>query len=82
MLELWVHDLESLEAINQDEGTREVLLRMANLARGGRLDTFIDVVDADAELDPVTKDWVLELAQDESFLFAVEDYLSRCQRFH
>ena len=82
MLELWLQDLESLEAINQDEETREVLLRMAGLARGGRLDTFIDVVGADADLDPVTKDWVLELAQDESFLFAVEDYLSRCRHYH
>ena len=82
MLELWVHDLESLEAINQDEETREVLLRMAGLARGGRLESFIDVVDADVELDPVTKEWVLELAHDEAFLFAVEDYLGRCRHFH
>ena len=80
MRELWLQDLESLEAINQDEETREVLLRMAGLARGGRLDTFIDVVGADADLDPVTKDWVLELANDESFLFAIEDYIFRCRQ--
>ena len=82
MLQLWFQDLESLEAINQDHETREVILRMASLARGGRLGSFIDVVDADAELDEHTKSWVLELARDETFLFAVEDYLARCKIFH
>ena len=82
MLELWQQDLESLEAINQDDDTRELILRMAALARGGRLDTFIDVVDSDKELDQLTKSWVLELAENEAFLLAVEDYLARCRRFH
>ena len=82
MLQLWLQDLESLEAINQDREARDVILRMANLARGGRLGSFIDVVDGDAHLDEHTKSWVLELARDQSFLFAVEDYLARCRHFH
>ena len=82
MRDLWQHDLESLEAINQDDDTRELILRMAALARGGRLDTFIDVVDSDTELDQLTKSWVLELADNEPFLLAAEDYLSRCRQLH
>jgi hypothetical protein len=82
MVNAWLQDLESLEAINQDQEARDVILRMATLARGGRLGTFIDVVDADAQLDDHTKSWVLELARDQSFLFAVEDYLARCRQFH
>lgn len=82
MLGLWLQDIESLEAINQDEPIRELVLRMAGLARGGRLDGFIDALDADRDLDQGTKDTVLELARDETFLFAVEDYVETCQRFH
>jgi hypothetical protein len=59
MLVPWVRDLESLEAINQDEDIRDLVLRMANLARGGHLGDFIAVVDSDEELDQDTKDTVL-----------------------
>ena len=82
MLLPWVRDLESLEAINQDEGIRDLVLRMANLARGGHLGDFIAVVDSDEELDQDTKDTVLELARDETFLLAAEDYLRICRRYH
>ena len=82
MLLPWVRDLESLEAINQDEDTRDLVLRMANLARWGRLGDFIAVVDSDEELDQETKDTVLELARDETFLLAAEDYLRICRHYH
>jgi hypothetical protein len=82
MLVPWVRDLESLEAINQDEDIRDLVLRMANLARGGHLGDFIAVVDSDEELDQDTKDTVLELARDETFLLAAEDYLRICRRYH
>jgi hypothetical protein len=78
----WVQDLESLEAINQDEDIRQLVLRMANLARGGHLGDFIAVVDSDGDLDDETKETVLELARNEAFLLAAEDYLRTCQRFH
>jgi hypothetical protein len=74
MLDPRPRDLEALEALNQDEMTRQVVLRMAGLARGGRLPSFIAAVDCDPELDEVTKQEVRELA-DESFLLAAEDYL-------
>ena len=82
MLLPWVRDLESLEAINQDDDIRQLVLRMAGLARRGHLGDFIAVVDSDEELDQETKDTVLELAHDEAFLFAAEDYLSRCRTYH
>jgi hypothetical protein len=82
MLLPWARDLESLEAINQDEDIRQLVLRMANLARRGRIGDFIEVVDSDEELDRETKDTVLELARDETFLLAAEDYLRTCRTYH
>jgi hypothetical protein len=78
----WTRDLESLEAINQDDDIRQLVLRMANLARRGHLGDFITVVDLDEELDRETKDTVLELARDETFLLAAEDYLRSCRTYH
>ena len=72
----------SLEVIRQDDTTREVILRMAGLARGGRLDTSVAVVGVDPELDEHTRSFALELASDEGFLFAVEDYVARCHTLH
>jgi len=68
-----VQDIESLEAINQDELVRQFVLRMAGLARGGKPPGFVAAVGADAELDAETKTTVLELARDETFLLACED---------
>ena len=82
MLLPWARDLESLEAINQDDDIRQLVLRMANLAHRGSLGDFIAVVDSDEELDQETKDTVLELARDQTFLLAAEDYLRTCRTFH
>jgi hypothetical protein len=82
MAPLWIQDLESLEAINQDESVRQIVLRMAGLARGGRLGGFVVAVREDDELDTETKQTVLELARDESFLLAAEEYLRSCRRYH
>jgi hypothetical protein len=78
----WLQDIESLEAISQDASIRQIVLRMAGLARGGRLGGFIAAVDSDAELDQETKQSVLELAGDESFLLACEDYFHATRYFH
>jgi hypothetical protein len=82
MLAPWVQDLESLEAINQDAAVRDLILRMAGLARGGRLESFRAVVVSDEELDAETKSTVLELARDETFLLAAEDYLRATRSLH
>jgi hypothetical protein len=82
MLEPFGRDLEALEAINQDAAVRQIILRMAGLARGGRLGGFIAAVDSDADLDDETKQTVLELARDETFLLAAEDYLRATRHYH
>jgi hypothetical protein len=82
MLLPWARDLESLEGINQDDDIRQLVLRMAKLARRGHLGDFIDVLDSDEDLDQQTKDTVLELARDETFLLAAEDYLRTCRTLH
>jgi hypothetical protein len=82
MLGLWFQDIESLEAISQNDDARKIFLRMAAMSQTGRLPNFLDEVAHDQELDDTTKDHLTELAQDESFLLAVEEYLRRTQRVH
>lgn len=77
----WAQDIESLEAWNKDELVRRLVLRMAGLARGGRLPSFLAAVCEDAELDAATKAAVLELARDETFLLAREDSV-RATAYH
>ncbi len=79
---LWLQDLESLEAISQDDDARRIFLRMAALSHAGSLPSFIAEVAHDRELDATTKGHLTELAQDERFLLAVEEYLRRTQRIH
>jgi hypothetical protein len=78
----WLQDLESLEAISQDGDARRIFLRMAAMSHAGRLPNFIAEVEHDKELDDTTKCHLTELAQDEPFLLAVEEYLRRTQRVH
>ena len=77
----WVQDIEPLEAVNQDELVRHVVLRTDGLARS-RLPGFVPTVGADAELDAETKATVLELARDEPFLLACEDYMRATAYYH
>lgn len=79
---LWLRELESLEAISQDGATRRIFLRLAALTRERRLDPFLDELAADVELDASTKGTLSELARDESFLLAVEEYLRRTTVLH
>ena len=79
---LWLDDLEALEAISQDDDTRRLFLRMAQLCQHGRLTPFLRELAADAELDQATKSKLSELAQDSTFLLAVEDYLLRTREQH
>jgi hypothetical protein len=82
MLGAWLQDLESLEAISQDADARRIFLRMAALSHTGRTGSFLAELADDSELDDATKGHLYELAQDESFLFAVEEYVRRTQRVH
>ena len=82
MLGLWLQDLESLEAISQNDDARKIFLRMAAMSQTGRLPNFLAELDHDPELDDATKGHLTEIAQDESFLLAVEEYLRRTQLVH
>ncbi|HST13475.1 MAG TPA: hypothetical protein VLJ44_01345 [Gaiellaceae bacterium] len=79
---LWLDDLEALEAISQDDDTRRLFLRMAQLSQHGRLTPFLRELAADEQLDHATKLNVSELAQDATFLHAVEDYVLRTREQH
>jgi hypothetical protein len=79
---LWLQDIESLEAISQDEDTRKLFLRMAYLSQNGRLQPFLRELEDDRELDDHTKETLAELACDDSFLHAVEDYVHRTSALH
>jgi hypothetical protein len=82
MLGSWLHDLESLEAISSDAETRRIFLRMSTLTQSGRLAGFLDELEQDTDLDDATKGCLAELANDETFLLAVKEYLVRTHRVH
>lgn len=83
MLGLWHHDdLESFEAISQNDDARRIFLRMAAMSMDGRLPQFLNELDVDPEVDDDMKGTLTELASDRTFLLAVDDYLRRTQRFH
>ncbi len=77
MVDLWLHDIESLEAVTQDESTKMLCLRMAAMSKAGTLAPFIHNLHSDDELDEDTKGTITEIASDEHFLLAVEDYVRR-----
>ena len=82
MLGLWLNEMESLEAISQDDEAKQIFLRMAALSRHGQMGNFLTELARDEDLDDETKGTLRELAEDNTFLLAVEDYLQRTQLLH
>ena len=82
MLGQWLQDLESFEAISQDDDAKRIFLRMAAISQTGRMSTFLTELAQDGDLDDETKGTLTELASDNTFLLAVEDYLQKTQRLH
>jgi hypothetical protein len=82
MLDGWLLDIESLEAVTQDDHTRRLCLRMAAMSQAGTLRPFLADLHHDDELDEGTKGTIAEIAEDETFLLAVEDYVRRTQLIH
>ena len=82
MLDTWLQDLESFEAISQDDDAKQIFLRMAAMSRQGQMGSFLNELADDEDLDDETKGTLSELARDSSFLLAVEDYLHRTERLH
>jgi hypothetical protein len=82
MLAEWMHDLESLEAISQDDDTRRLFLRMAALSQDGRLAPLLSELADDDELYDELKGNLGAIAGDELFLLVVQEYLRRTQVLH
>ena len=82
MVGAWLQDIESLEAISQDEDARNLFLRMAALQREGRTSSFLVELADDPEVDEDMKGSLAEIAQDADFLHALEEYLRCTQRVH
>ena len=55
---------------------------MAALSRDGHMGSFLTELAQDEDLDDETKGTLRELAEDNTFLLAVEDYLQRTDRLH
>jgi hypothetical protein len=82
MLVTWHQDLESLEAITQDETTKDLFLKMAWLSQQDSLQPFLFELQHDDDLDDSTKGMLTEIAEDTTFLLAVEDYVQKTQICH
>jgi hypothetical protein len=82
MLGLWLNDMESLEAISQDDEAKRIFLRMAAMSRDGQMHNFLTELARDEDLDDETKGTLKELAEDDTFLLVVEDYLERTEVLH
>jgi hypothetical protein len=55
---------------------------MAAMSKAGTLEPFVRGLGANDELDELTKGSIAEIARDEQFLLAVEDYVRRTTRVH
>jgi hypothetical protein len=55
---------------------------MAAMSRDGNMGNFLSELARDEDLDDETKGTLKELAEDNTFLLAVEDYLSRTTVLH
>jgi hypothetical protein len=82
VVDLWLHDIESLEAVAQDETTRQLCLEMAAMSQAGTLDRFLASVDRNDELDEFTRAAITELAGDARFLLTVDEYVRRTRLLH
>jgi hypothetical protein len=78
----WIVDIESFEQVSQNEISRRLVLRLAQLSREGRLAPFVTEIARDPDFDEETRLAIAELAEDETFLLAVEDYLGRTRVIH
>jgi hypothetical protein len=78
----WPHDLEALETVSQNAEARDVFLRMAHLNGEGQLVRFLLELSESDEIDPETKAVFAEVAQDGTFLRALDEYVYRTRILH
>ena len=77
----WLQDIESLEAVTQDVETRRLCLRMAAMSQAGSLEPFLDNLRHE-DVDEDTRGAVIEIAGNENFLLALDDYVRRTRVLH
>jgi hypothetical protein len=82
MRDPWIQDIESLEEISQNAEARTIFLRMAEMQRCGRMHSFLVELACDPEVDDDMKGTLAELAQDTTFLHAIEDYVHKTALVH
>ena len=78
----WLVDIESFEQVSQNEISRRLVLRLAQMSREGRLAPFVIDVAHDPDFDEEARLAITELAEDGTFLLAVEKYLGRTRVSH
>jgi len=75
-------DLEALESVSQNVMARDLFLRVAHLSGAGELNRFLFELEETEELDAETKAVFAEVAQDRTFLTALDDYVHRTRLLH
>jgi hypothetical protein len=76
-MEGWLEQIEALEAISQNERARRLFLHMAQMSQAGRLEPVLTQLECSQEFDDETRENLIELARDRSFLLALADYVHR-----
>jgi hypothetical protein len=76
-MEAWLEQIEALEAISQNEDARRLFLHMAQMSRTGRLEPALTQLEHSEDFDDDTREGLIELARDRSFLLALDDYVHR-----
>ena len=75
-------DLETLETVSQNVVARDLFLRVAQLSGAGELNRFLFELSESEELDAETKAAFAEVAQDRTFLSALDEYVHGTRLLH
>jgi hypothetical protein len=75
--EPWLEQIEALEAISQNEDARRLFLHMAQMSQVGKLEPMLSQLEHSQDFDDDTREGLIELARDRSFLLALDDYVHR-----
>jgi hypothetical protein len=75
-------DLEPLESVSQNVEACDLFLRVAHLSQTGELSRFLTELSRSEEIDPETKAVFAEVAQDQTFLSALDDYVHGTRQRH
>jgi hypothetical protein len=76
-MEAWLEQIEALEAISQNEDARRLFLHMAQMSQVGRLEPVLMQLEWSEDFDDDTRQGLIDLARDRSFLLALDDYVRR-----